>query len=72
MVGFGVFQTQFFLRNARLRLMFGHTRDEFRNYQTNVLIEEPPNLLFVGRIFRIIKCTKIKWAGLVTCRSMSE
>jgi hypothetical protein len=28
--------------------MFGHTRDEFRNYQTKVLIEEPPNLLFLG------------------------
>jgi hypothetical protein len=52
--------------------MFGHTRDEFRNYQTKVLIEEPPNLLFSGRIFRVIECTKIRWAGLVSCRSVSE
>jgi hypothetical protein len=48
--------------------MFGHRRDEFRNYQTKVLID----LLFLGRIFRIIECTKIGWAGLVACRSMSE
>jgi len=52
--------------------MFGHTRDEFGNYQTKVLIEEPPNLLYLGRIFRVIECTKIRRAGLVTCRSKSE